>query len=112
MTMGNGGRLPGAVGSAMLLLALLLLAACDNPAPAPYVKRPPASYLVTGTVLLSTAKEVPPWCSPAAIACTPMDKSRRIYTLDPCDHPGEKYAEGLCHEYAHAIGGWPNNHPD
>ena len=89
---------------------LLILTACDEPTG---IERPPDRYLATGTVLLTTSKALPKWCStPRAVACAPMDGSRRVNTLDPCDHPGEAYADGLCHEIAHSLKGWPAGHPE
>lgn len=93
----------------VLILPLLLLTACDAP---PYVKRPPDRYLATGTVLLTTAKMLPGYCGKEAVACAPMDKSRRVFTLDPCSYSEEKYAATLCHELSHGLAGWPADHPD
>ncbi len=92
-----------------VLVLALLLAGCEQQ---PYVKRPPDRYLATGTILLTTGKALPSWCPKEAVACAPMDGSRRVNTLDPCDYPGEKYAEPLCHDIAHAVGGYPADHPD
>ena len=89
-------------------LALLLLAGCDNSED--YVKRPPDQYRKVGTVLLTTSATLPAFCKAPAVACTAMPAAS-IYTLDPCAFRNEKYAETLCHEYAHALGHWPPDHP-
>ena len=36
---------------------------------------------------------------------------RYIVMPDPCEYLDQPYAEWQCHENAHALGGWPGDHP-
>jgi hypothetical protein len=43
-------------------------------------------------------------------ACSLVGKPH-IVLADPCDFQYEIYGRRACHELAHALGGWPNTHP-
>ena len=104
------------------MMACVSVTASAQMPPAPPEAMPPVQYRALGGVPVVFVPSADMWRACGAeprhgtylYACARVLPNNQIFIVmpDPCETAAyDTYALVMCHELAHANGGWPSNHP-